>query len=68
MVASSNSAIAAQTAASAPKIAVVVTRSAAMSACSRTSVAPYSALPKPPKSATPSSIVISLPRRSPWEI
>ena len=39
-----------------------------MSACSSTSVAPYSALPKPPKSATPSSMVISLPRRSPCEI
>ncbi len=55
-----NTSIAAPTAASAPYNSVVVTRSWAMSACSCSSVAPYSALPNPPKSAVPSSTVISL--------
>ena len=39
-----------------------------MSDCSWASVAPNSALPKPPNSRVPSSTVISLLRRSPWEI
>ena len=60
--------IAAPTAASAPYSSLVVTISWATSACICSSVAPYSALPKPPKRAVPSSMVISLLRRSPWEI
>ena len=56
------------TAAVAPYTSVVVTRSWATSACSCSSLAPYSALPNPPKRAVPSSMVISLLRRSPWEI
>jgi hypothetical protein len=56
---------AAPTAASAPNKSVVVTRSWATSACSCSSVAPYSAFPNPPKHAVPSSMVTSLLRRSP---
>ena len=60
--------MAAATADFASYTAVVVTRSWAMSDWSWPSVAPYSALPKPPKSALPSSTVIFEPRRSPCEI
>ncbi len=59
---------AAPTAAGAPYTSVVVIRSWAASACSCSSLAPYSALPNPPKRAVPSSMVISAHRRSPWEI
>src|SRR5271166_994180 len=60
--------MAAATADFASYTAVVVTRSWAMSDWSWRSVAPYSALSKPPKRALPSSTVISELRRSPWEI
>ncbi len=60
---------AALTDASAPNVAVVVSRSWAISDCRCSSEAPYSELPKPPNSAVPlSSTVISEDRKSPWEI
>ena len=46
----------------------VVTSNWAISDCSWVSVAPYSALPKPPNSTRSPSTVISLARRSPCEI
>ena len=68
MVSLPKTAIAALTADGASYTSVVVTRSWAMSDWSWASVAPYSALPKPPKRTVPSSTVMCLLRRSPWEI
>ena len=63
-----NVSIAAATAEGGSYTAEVVTSSWAISDCSCASVAPYSALSKPPNCTRPSCTVISPQHRSPCEI